>query len=523
MQLTNIFLKKIAMAIFCFSLYAVGFGQSFNDSFEQDLEDGANVTFAPADEEELKLRTLNLDGPIQGYWGEDVKKLINHRIKQREFTQQIIGKTVMYGSFIEKALIENNLPIELANLCIVESALNPRLVSKAGAAGLWQIMPETAKDLGLKVTATIDERFDPYKSTQAATKYLKQLFDKYQDWGLALAAYNAGEYRINTALKQLKEGVQDYWAIRKYLKPETQNYVPAFLAATYIMQYYPWHNLKPQLPHLDLQITEPIMIKENINFSLISQITEVPVATIQLLNPSYTKDYVPANESGSYLILPKRIVPTLMSYLNLPKELRPDMSSKPVLMTSSINPNTFYEKIKITIGANDNVHNLAQAFNCSALNIRTWNQLASYYVTQGQQIRLFVPKSLQMESNTPALATAPLNKNELKDEKALKAKPTLEKREKVEDVLALNAVVKAEINPNEKLKVNSVELLKKLSVSTEKDNPNRYVYHYFGRNESLLDIAEKYGVSSVNTLLELNNLGITDTPIIGSKLKVKVL
>lgn len=523
MQLTINITKKIAMAIFFILFGTLVMAQSFNDSFEHDLEDGANVTFAPADEEELRLRTLNLDGPIQGYWGEDVKKLINHRLRQREFTQQLIGKTVMYGSFIEKALIENNLPVELANLCIVESALNPRLVSSAGAAGLWQIMPETARFLGLKVTATVDERFDPYKSTQAATKYLKQLYDKYQDWGLALAAYNAGEYRINTSLKQLKEGVQDYWAIRKFLKPETQNYVPAFLAATYIMQYYPWHNLKPQLPHLDLQITEPVMVKENLSFTLVSQVTDVPVATLQLLNPSYTKDYVPANESGSFLILPKRVVPTLVTYLNLPKELRPNVSNKPVSLTSSVNPNSYYEKIKITIGANDNVHNLAQAFNCSALNIRTWNQLASYYVAQGQQVRIFVPKNSQIETTSPALASAPLTKNELKDEKALKAKPTLEKREKVEDVLALNAVVKAEVNPNEKPKENTIERLKKLTVLSDLDNPNKYVYHYFARNESLLDIAEKYGVPSVNALLALNNLNVTDTPIVGAKLKIKVL
>jgi membrane-bound lytic murein transglycosylase D len=523
MQLTTQDFRKIAFAIVGLLLAAMLPAQSFNDSFEQDLEDGANVTFAPADEEELRLRTLNLDGPIQGYWGEDVKKLINHRLKQREFTQQLIGKTVMYGSFIEKALIENNLPVELANLCIVESALNPRLVSRAGAAGLWQIMPETAKELGLKVTPAIDERFDPYKSTQAATKYLKQLYDKFQDWGLALAAYNAGEYRINTALKQIKEGVQDYWAIRKFLKPETQNYIPAYLAATYIMQYYPWHNLKPQLPHLDLQITEAMVIKENLNFSLLSQITEVPVATIQLLNPSYTKDYVPANESGNYLILPKRVVPTLVAYLNLPKELRPDMSHKPVLLTASVNPNTFYEKIKITIGANDNVHNLAQAFNCSALNIRTWNQLASYYVAQGQQVRIFVPKTTSIETTAASIATAPLTKNELKDEKVLQAKPILDKREKVDDVLALNAVVKAEVNPNDKPKENTIEKLKKISALSDIDTPNKYVYHYFGRNESLLDIAEKYGVSSVSSLLALNNLSVNDTPIIGSKLKVKVL
>jgi membrane-bound lytic murein transglycosylase D len=522
MHFTHTFRLAIALAIhiLCFSegLHA----QAFSDTFEQDLEDGMNITYAPTDESELQLRVMNLDGPIQGYWGEDVKKLIQHRLKQREFTQQLLGRTVLYGSFIEKALIENNLPVELQNLCIVESALNPKIVSHAGAAGLWQLMPETAKEMGLKVTSTIDERFDPYKSTQAATKYLKMMYDQFHDWGLALAAYNAGPYKINSVLKQAGAAGTDYWSIRKYLKPETQNYVPAFLAMTYVMQYYPWHNLKPQLPNLDMQITEAVTVKEQVSFQLISQVTEIPVATIQVLNPSFTKDYVPENANGNFLVLPKRVAKTFMDYVALPREARPDLNQKPVLFTASVNPNTYYEKIKITIGANDNVHNLAQAFNCSALNIRSWNQLASYYVAQGQQLRIFVPRSSTMIASSEVLAAAAL-KTEIKNDGVLKVVPTVDKREKVEDILAMNAVVRAEINPNEKPKETTIERLKKITTLKEIDGNQTYLYHYFGRNESLVDIAEKYGITSVKEILDLNQFDVTDVPIVGAKLKIKVL
>jgi membrane-bound lytic murein transglycosylase D len=387
-------------------------------------------------------------------------------------------------------------------------------------------MPETAREMGLKVTPTIDERFDPYKSTQAATKYLKLMYDMFQDWGLALAGYNAGPYKINSVIKQSGLEKPDYWAIRKYLKPETQNYIPAFLAANYVMQYYPWHNLKPQLPNLDLQITEAVIVKEQLSFNLISQITEIPVSTIQLLNPSYTKDYVPENGDGNYLILPKRVSQTLLNYVSAPREARMDLNQKPVILTSSVNPNTYYEKIKITIGANDNVHNLAQAFNCSALNIRSWNQLASYYVAQGQQIRVFVAKTMSGESissSAPALATAPLTSKEIKNETALKVMPTVDKREVVEDVLAINAVVKAEVNPNEKPKESALERLKKLTNLQDVENQTTYQYHYFARNENLMDIAEKYGLTSVKEILDLNNYNVGDTPIVGAKLRIKVL
>lgn len=495
-----------------------GFAQAFSDSFEQDLEDGANVTYAPIDETELRLRVMNLDGPVQGYWGDDVKKLIQHRLKQREFTQQLIGKTVMYGSYIEKALIENDLPVELMSLCIVESALNPRIISHAGAAGLWQLMPETAREMGLKVTPNIDERFDPYKSTQAATKYLKLMYETFHDWGLALAAYNAGPYKIGLVMKQT--GGTDYWSIRKQLKPETQHYIPAFLAAAYVMQYYPWHNLKPQLPSLDLQITDAITVKEQLTFQLISQVTEVPVATIQLLNPSYTKDFIPESPEGNYLILPKRVMATFNDYVMLPREARPDLSMRPVMMTSSVNPNSYYEKVKITIGSNDNVHNLAQAFNCSALNIRSWNQLASYYVAQGQQLRIFVPKTISSGEVTTAVAAAPAP---ITTTAPLMVAPTVDKRENVDEVLAINTIVRAEVNPNEKPKETTIERLKKLSEFNEKESKTLYQYHYVGRNESLLDVAEHYGVSSIRELLDLNHLSISDTPIVGTKLKIRVL
>jgi membrane-bound lytic murein transglycosylase D len=524
MQLTNTLFRAFALVVSFLSLPFWLNAQAFSDTFEQDLEDGNNTSYAPTDEDELRLRVMNLDGPIQGYWGEDVKKLIQHRLKQREFTQELIGRTVMYGSVIEKALIENNLPVELQNLCVVESALNPRIISKAGAAGLWQLMPETAREMGLVVNNTIDERFDPYKSTQAATKYLKKMYEQFQDWGLALSAYNAGPAKINWALKQLGNSgtLIDFWSIRKYLKAETQNYIPAFLAANYVMQYYPWHNLKPQLPNLDLQITEVVLIKESISFNTISQITEIPVATIQLLNPAYTKDYVPENSNtGNYVMLPKRVIQTFLNYINLPKEARTNLTQKSVILTSSVNPNSFYEKIKITIGANDNVHNLAQAFNCSAMNIRSWNQLASYYVAQGQQVRIFIPKNTS--TNATLAANAPLSSNEIKNEAALKAKPILEKRETVEAVLAINAVVKAEINPNEKPKESTIERLKKMTNPKDVGSSISYQYHFFGRNESLLDIAEKYGISSVKEILDLNNFNVTDTPVVGTKLRIRVL
>ncbi len=373
----------------CFTL--VVSAQSFQDSYEAAMEEMKNIHYAPTEESDIELRVLNIDGPVHGVWNEDIRKFILHRLKQSTYTGEIIGRSVMYAPFIEKVLQENDMPIELFYLCLVESQFNTRTVSYAGAAGLWQLMPETARLMGLKVNSYIDERFDPYKSTEAAVKYLKYLHTELNDWGLAIAGYNMGPGRISNLIKDGKGS--NFWELRNYLPIETQNYLPAFIASNYLMQYYPWHNIRPVLPNLDLQLTGAIKLTETISFATVSQLTALPIATIQTLNPAYRKDFLPENPDGNYLILPKRVIPQVQEYLNSPVAYRVSLMDKPIIQTASINPNSYYERVKITIGADDNVFNLAKAFDCSPSNIRAWNSLSSFYVSVGQQIRIFQPKN----------------------------------------------------------------------------------------------------------------------------------
>jgi membrane-bound lytic murein transglycosylase D len=377
--------------IVCLCLTFAVSAQSFQDSYEAAMEEMKNTHYAPTEESDIELRVLNIDGPVHGVWNEDIRKFILHRLKQSTYTGEIIGRSVMYAPFIEKVLQENDMPIELFYLCLVESQFNTRTVSYAGAAGLWQLMPETARLMGLKVNSYIDERFDPYKSTEAAVKYLKYLHTQLNDWGLAIAGYNMGPGRISNLIKEGKGS--NFWELRSYLPRETQNYLPAFIASNYLMQYYPWHNIRPVLPNLDLQLTGAIKLTESISFATISQITALPIATIQTLNPAYRKEFLPENPDGNYLILPKRVIPQVQEYLSAPVAYRASLTDKPIIQTASVNPNSYYERVKITIGADDNVFNLAKAFDCSPSNIRAWNSLSSFYVSVGQQIRIFQPKN----------------------------------------------------------------------------------------------------------------------------------
>jgi uncharacterized pyridoxamine 5'-phosphate oxidase family protein len=388
--------------------------QSFQDSYEAAMEEVKNTHYAPSEEGDIELRVLNMDGPVRSIWNEEIRKFILHRLNQDAWTADILGRSVMYAPFIEKVLEENEVPVELSYLCLVESQYNSRTISHAGAAGLWQLMPETARLMGLKVNGSVDERFDPYKSTEAAVKYLKYLHSIFNDWGLAVAGYNMGPGRISNLIKEGKG--TNYWELRQYLPKETQNYVPAFIAANYLMQFYPWHNIRPNLPNLDLQLTTSVKVTEYLSFATVSQLTEISIATLETLNPAYRKNFLPENPDGNYLILPRRVAGALIDYLNTPAGARPSLSQRPIVTTSTVNPNSYYEKVKITIGTSDNVTNLAKAFYCSPSNIRAWNSLSSYYVSDGQQIRIFQPKSIQsseIPSNYAALPAATPTQEEL--------------------------------------------------------------------------------------------------------------
>ena len=199
----------------------------------------------------------------------------------------------------------------------MESALKPGAISRVGAAGLWQLMKPTGQMLGLTVNRTVDERRNPYKSTYAAADYLEMLYNEFEDWTLAIAAYNSGPGRVRRAVSL--GGAKDYWKIRKFLPRETRNYVPAFIAVTYLANYYYMHDIQPVLEHPDFLSVENITLYEKISFNEISQVTGVSVDIIKALNPCYLRHYIPTNENGSFVMLPRHAASTLLNHLYRPE------------------------------------------------------------------------------------------------------------------------------------------------------------------------------------------------------------
>lgn len=225
--------------------------------------------------------------------------------RKRSLVESMLGMSLYYMPIFEQAIEKEGIPIELKYLPVIESAMNPDAVSRAGAVGLWQIMLPTARGLGLEINTLVDERRDPVRSSEAAARYLRELYDIYKDWSLAIAAYNCGPGNVNKALRRAGDDARkDFWAIYPYLPRETRGYVPCFIAATYVMNYYNKHNISPALAKKPI-VTDSVHVNRRVHFQQIADILKLPVEQLQVLNPQYRKQEIPGTPDRPWpLVLP---------------------------------------------------------------------------------------------------------------------------------------------------------------------------------------------------------------------------
>lgn len=225
--------------------------------------------------------------------------------RKRSLVESMLGMSLYYMPIFEQAIEKEGIPIELKYLPVIESAMNPDAVSRAGAVGLWQIMLPTARGLGLEINTLVDERRDPVRSSEAAARYLRELYDIYKEWSLAIAAYNCGPGNVNKALRRAGDDARkDFWAIYPYLPRETRGYVPCFIAATYVMNYYNKHNISPALAKKPI-VTDSVHVNRRVHFQQIADILKLPVEQLQVLNPQYRKQEIPGTPDRPWpLVLP---------------------------------------------------------------------------------------------------------------------------------------------------------------------------------------------------------------------------
>lgn len=257
----------------------------------------------------IRERLSKLNTVIEMPFNQIVRSYIDrYTARGRGAVSTLLGLSIYYMPIFEQALEAQGLPLELKYLPVIESGLNPNAVSKHGATGLWQFMLATGKGLDLEVSSLVDERRDPYASSQKAAAYLKDLYDTYKDWSLAIAAYNCGPGTVNKAIRRAggDPASHDFWSIYYYLPAETRGYVPMFIAANYVMNYYPYHNISPVLATKPL-VTDTLMISNRVHFNQISKVLDIPVDELRVLNPQFRADIIPGNPERMYtLVLPSQ-------------------------------------------------------------------------------------------------------------------------------------------------------------------------------------------------------------------------
>ena len=259
----------------------------------------------PVFEKEVYIdRLKRIPSIIEMPYNEVVQKFIDrYSGRLRHSVSYMLGASNFYMPIFEEALETYGLPLELKYLPVIESALNPKAVSRVGATGLWQFMLATGKRYGLEVNSLVDERRDPIKASYAAANYLSDLYKVFGDWNLVIAAYNCGPDQINKAIHRSK-GSKDYWQIYPYLPKETRGYVPAFIAANYIMTYYCEHNICPMTTRLPAK-TDTIMVGRNVHLEQIASVCNIDIEQLRTLNPAYRRDIVPGATKLSAVRLPQ--------------------------------------------------------------------------------------------------------------------------------------------------------------------------------------------------------------------------
>ncbi|MBD1393981.1 lytic transglycosylase domain-containing protein [Mucilaginibacter glaciei] len=253
-----------------------------------------------------KRRLDSIQRDVALDYNEFVQGYIDNYLGRRDEMGRILGLSKYYFPIYEKALSDVGVPDEIKYLSIVESALNPNAVSRVGAAGPWQFMSETAKIYGLKMNDYVDERRDPVQASYAAAAYLKDAYQQFGDWLLAIASYNCGKSNVEKALELT--GAHDYWSIRKYLPAETRGYVPAYIAVSYVMNYYKRHNLPTYASDIALR-TDTVMVNKFVPLSKIAQVLGVTTKEIGVLNPAYRMMVVNGSDKA-----PRKLIIPLQTY-----------------------------------------------------------------------------------------------------------------------------------------------------------------------------------------------------------------
>ncbi len=359
----------------------VGTTVSANPSASLLLDDDNSRRWSAHTDEDIISRIDNIDIPFDAKYTHEVKSSIKSYVTNGyKGTEKILGRSYLYFPIFEHYLQAYNVPAEMKYLSMIESRLRPSAESAVGAAGLWQFIPATARQYGLSINQYVDERHDPYKSSEAAAKMLATLYDQFGDWSLVLAAYNCGPGRVNKAIRQA--GCKNFWDLQKFLPRETQNYIPRFIAASYVGNYYNFHDLEPRYGSYNFKDVRAFRVYQYMSFDEIAYAVGMKPWDLEPLNPGYLAGVIPQSSKGHVLVLPASTAEQFQAFL--------DKKSKNTQSALQIK-GAF--KSRHVVRPGDSLESLAALSNCSVKDIMIWNNLKTTSLMPNQILTLHLPKS----------------------------------------------------------------------------------------------------------------------------------
>jgi membrane-bound lytic murein transglycosylase D len=347
-----------------------------------------------------RLQAMNEKSPFNIEYNQGLENIIKSFLKNRKKSiSRLMALSEYYFPIFEETFAKQDIPLEIKYLAIVESALNPKAVSRMGATGLWQFMYGTGKQYALKIDSYIDERSDPLKSTAAASDYFSKMYTIFGDWELVLASYNSGPGNVTKAIRR-SGGQTKYWDIRSNLPKETQGYVPAFYATMYLFEYHKEHGINPERAVVKNFETDTVNVKSEMSFKQIADLLDMPQSQIQLLNPSYKLNVVPFYQGEDHFIrLPKDKIATFVSNEDkIYAYVRHQSENKtmPARLALKVTPRakaqldkTIYSDVKLyKVQKGDNLGAIAEKYDVNISDLKKWNNLKSNSVALGRTLKI---------------------------------------------------------------------------------------------------------------------------------------
>jgi len=449
----------------------------------------SNTSYAVTDTptvspEIIEQRIASINTPIPLIYNERVQAFIDlYVMRRRDKVSNMLTIGQDYFPMIEAELDRQGMPLELKYVAVIESALNTHAVSKAGATGLWQMMYGTGKLMGLQINTYVDERRDPYLATNAGIAYLKKLYGIYDDWLLAIAAYNCGPGNVNKAIRRSGGGEKTFWDIWKYLPRETRAYVPIFIAATYSFEFHKEHNILPAEFGYTYNMVDTVMVTRKMSLEELGPFVGLTPEEIKVHNPALKTSTIPGSPTPFPLRLPTEAIAmwitnqdSLYAMLDKPIEKK-ETPAAPVASTTKKNnasPGSG-SMVRYTVKKGDNLGYISEWFDCSVTDLKRWNGMGSTRIYAGQKLKVYVPES------------------------------------KADEYAAVDGM-----SFSQKQKLSNVQMVQ----GGENEGKSEVVYYTVKKGDTLWSIAKKYPENTIEGLQELNAMGSKATLQVGEKIKI---